>query len=175
MKLFTKKKKAIQLRDKMIETLRETIDIMDKTEESLHGIISTHEETIERLSEEVKELRKTNDELLLLIPSKFPFQKIMEDCALAAWVGEKSKRIFESTDGKVKLLFVGTVYERFHEEFVPDCNVFCMENEMTEKQLLGSKESKENVLEYILKKNIGYKEVELNNNTENKIPTADVK
>lgn len=182
MKLITKKQEQVmafekqqmlyelQSRDAIIATLKRTIEIQKETLNLYKDSELSKEKTIKSLSEEVSELQKKNEKLELLfltvVPSEFPVEKIMDDCATAAWIGEKemSTRVFESLDSKVKLFFEGTVYEQTHEYFVPDCNVYYMEDEITEKQPLYTVDrvktgSKDAVRKYILKKNLGYREV----------------
>lgn len=127
-------------------------------------------------SEEIEKLRKRNEELKLLIPTEFPVEKIMDSCANAAWYGNHSKstRTFESLDGKVKLIFAGTVYEPSYEYFTAGCCVYYQEEGMPKRKSLYTVDSrnvaayrneeittgsKESVREYLVRKNLGFKEV----------------
>lgn len=140
------------------------------------SIIEGYQKYNKNMETKVERLEKQVMELRLLIPTEFPIEEIMDSCAMAAWKGCISgvERIFESLDGTVRLFFRGTVYEPMYEYFEAGCCVYYSENEMTDKKPLYTIDSrciesyknervttgsKEAIREYILLKNIGFREV----------------
>lgn len=127
-------------------------------------------------NEEILKLKKEIWELKLQIPSEFPVKEIMDLCAEAAWVDDKSmtNKAYESMDGKAKVFFEGTIYEPAYEYFTAGCCVYFWEEGMDKRKSLYTVDVKlitdyrkevvingsiDEVKKYILKKNIAFKEV----------------
>ena len=123
-------------------------------------------------NEEILKLKKEIWELKLQIPSAFPVEEIVRLCAEAVWSGDKSMRnkTYESIDGKTKLFFEGNIYEPSYEYFTSSSCVYYLEEGMDERKPLCTVHngtykdevingSIDEVKNYILKKNIAFKEV----------------
>lgn len=161
LKLSTKKDKKFY--DKMITFL---------SDESKH-----YKKMYSETNAELKALKERNNELKLLIPTQFPIDEIMGECANAAWSGTKSDRVFESTDGKIKLRFSGVVYEPTYEYFTAGCCVYYKEEGMDNYKPIYTIDGHnvaayrnetvefgtiEDVRTYLIDKNVGFKEVSEN-------------
>ena len=166
----------IAMQDVEIARFKTMAENYQELAESYREIVGSCHSREKKNIEKVQKLEKRNRELKLLIPTEFPVIEIMDSCAKAAWEGCHSltKQIFESLDGKVKLFFEGTVYESSYEYFTAGCCVYYLEEGMNERKSLYTIDgrcvdhyrheeiisgSKDAVREYLLRKNLGFKEV----------------